>query len=225
MAKQDLNLFGDELPPVVISAEVSGPHPSFCNVSATVFRCVDYDTPVWDRPNSRAGRWHHSGRGITAQYWSYTASTAWGEVLRGQGIKDEKDVREMRVRTWAGQVQFTQIADLTDERWRHWLGLTEEDLLRDDHGACRDAGQALIECEAHGLIAPSAAIRGRLNLVLFKRLIRGDWVESRSGAATLRFPEKMLPCHLISYGYPSPDIVNQIRYRQRDGPQLPRSTT
>lgn len=212
MPTEALSLFGGG--PAEPAHREGEPHPSFISVSGTLFRCVDYDTPVWAGPNTRSGRWHRAGRRITAQYWSYSPSTSWAEMLRAQGIRDPDDVLEMRVRIWAGQVCFTQIADLTDQAWMDWLQLEDDDLLDDDHRRCQEIGQALIECGANGLVVPSAALPDGLNLVLFRRLIRGDWVETAKGPRDLRFPEKVLPCHLISYGHPPSDLVHRVRYRE-----------
>lgn len=212
-APEPLSLFGPPATQPPGGSGGRGPHPSFITASGTLFRCVDYDTPVWAGPNTRPGRWHRTGRRVTAQYWSSAPATAWAEILRSQGVRSPDDVLEMRMRMWAGQILFGQIADLRDTAWLTWLELDDDALLDDDHTRCQDAAQLLLECGAHGLVAPSAAIPDRLNLVLFRRLIRGDWVETPAGPMDLRFPEKVMPCHLVSYGHPPPELVHRVRYR------------
>jgi RES domain-containing protein len=183
-------------------------------VSGTFYRCADYDTPVWSRPNDLSGRWHTADRRTSAQYWSYSPLTAWAERLRATGVTDENDVVEIRGQLWVGQVSFTAIANLTDQAWLDWLHVTAEALIEDNHDGCRRIGALLRERGASGLIAPSAAKPDGLNLVIFKRLVRGDWHERPEGSpADLRFPEQVIPVRPAAIGYPPPGLVHGVRYR------------
>jgi RES domain-containing protein len=211
MAEASMELFGarDDPPPPAGDADA---RPPFIQAGGTLFRCADYDTPVWSRPNTLDGRWHRHAPRLSVQYWSYSPTTAWAEMLRNTGVREPEDVLEMRSRIWAGRIEFTQIANLTDVAWLNWLDLDPEQLIADDRAACQDAAEHLIRCGASGLIAPSAAMPDRLNLVLFRRMIRGDWHETPEGPRALRFPEKVLPCRLIAHGHPPAEIVHDVRY-------------
>lgn len=204
----------DVEPPTGPEVGPGGTRPDFIEVRATVFRWADYDTPVWSRPNSKAGRWNRVGPGRSAQYWTYSPETAWAEALRAQGLTDEADIAEMRSKFWVGQICMSDIADLTDTAWRAWIGLRDEDLVGDDWSACQDAADALRDAGANGIVTPSAALPDKLTLVIFKRMIRGDWVESPQGPVTLRYPDLMLPCRLIGRARPPLDLRHSVNYRQ-----------
>lgn len=87
----------------------------------------------------------------------------------------------MRSRLWVGHFSCNAIADLTTEAWLAWAGCTPDELIADDWALCHTLGVRLVDCDAHTLVAPSAALPNRLNLVVFDRLERGDWHESSPG--------------------------------------------
>ncbi len=179
-----------------------------------MFRCADYDTPVWSRPNDLSGRWHVADRRTSTQYWSYSPLTAWAERLRFLGLTAEEDLVEMRSRLWVGQFAFTAIASLADRAWLDWLAVTSEVLIGDDHERCQQIGATLRACGALGLVAPSAAKPDGLNLVVFKRMVRGDWHDQPHGSpATLQYPEEVLPVHLAAVGHPPSSLLHEVRHK------------
>lgn len=204
----------DTDPPATDEGPAGETRPDFIEVRATVFRWADYDTPVWSRPNSKQGRWNRVAPGRSAQYWTYSPETAWAEALRAQGLVEEADIAEMRSKFWVGQICMNDIADLTDPAWRTWAGLDEQDLVGDDWSVCQDAADTLRDAGANGIVTPSAALPGKLSLVIFKRMIRGDWVESPQGPVILRYPDLMLPCRLIGRGRPPLDLRHEVNYRE-----------
>lgn len=207
-------LLFDPVPPSDGGAGGEGStRPDFIEVRATVFRWADYDTPVWSRPNSKAGRWNRVARDSWAQYWTFSPETAWAEALRAQGIVEADDIEQMRSKFWVGQVCLKEIASLTDPAWLEWLGLSEGDLVGEDWSVCQDAADVLRKAGASGLVTPSAALPGKLSLVIFKRMIRGDWVETAEGPRILRYPDLMLPCRLIGRGRPPLDLRHDVNYR------------
>jgi len=200
--------------PPPVAAETAAPRPDFIEVEGTLYRHADYDTPVWSRANTRDGRWHRARPGLSVQYWSYSATAAWAEKLRAEGIRDADDIPLIRSRLWAGQVEFSAIADLTSPGWQVWLGLSPAALVADEYTRCQAAAERLIACGANGLVTYSAALPDHLNLVIFRRLSLGDWIERPQGRpAGLRFPERLMPCHLLATGHPRPELVHRVVYK------------
>lgn len=119
----------------------------------------------------------------------------------------------MRSRFWVGHLSMSDIADLTDPGWQSWLGLSEGDLVGEDWEICQDAAETLRAAGANGIVTPSAALPGKLSLVVFRRMIRGDWVETRQGPISLRYPDLMLPCRLIGRGRPPLSLRHAVNYR------------
>lgn len=207
-------LFSDVAPPQAPADGTDRPHPGFMRVEGTLYRCADYDTPVWSRPNDFSGRWHVADRKTSAQYWSYSPLTAWAERLRFLGLTSREDLLEMRSRLWVGQVRATAIANLTDQAWLDWLAVTPDVLISDDHAKCQEISKTLRDRGASGLIAPSAAMPDNLNLVMFNRMVRGDWHEHPSGTPiALRFPEKVLPVQLAAVGSPPASLLHDVRHK------------
>lgn len=186
--------------------------PDFIEVRGTLFRTADYDTPVWSRENSSSGRWHRTEWGVSVQYWSYAPDTAWAESLRAQGVRDPADVGLMRTRIWAGQFCLDDIADLTDDAWLTWLELTSEELIANDWRPCQEAAERLRLCGAGGLVTPSAALPDRLNLVVFRSMVRGDWHETPSGPKILRYPDLIVPCRHVATGHPFPELAHSVAH-------------
>ena len=188
-------------------------HPPLVEVRGTIFRCADYDTPLWIRPNSQSGRWHVADGKTSVQYWAFSAAGAWAERLRAEGIMDPEDLQLMRSRIWVGAVVCSEVADLTDDTWLAWLGVGRDDLIADDWSKCQAAVAEIRQRGARGAITHSAALPDHLNLVLYGRRVRGDWHEHpENNPLPLRFSDT-LPVQLAATGYPEPDLLHRVRYR------------
>jgi hypothetical protein len=69
-----------------------------------VFRNTDVDVPFfWEDDAQPPGRWNGAGDG-PAQYTSSTASAAWAEFLRHDGITDLDDVAGIERAMWAIEI-------------------------------------------------------------------------------------------------------------------------
>ena len=130
------------------------------------FRWANYDTPLWVNPNRSSGRWPAVGDDPT-QYWATHPLGPWAEYARTFHVRDWEDLREVRSRMWAARLRFDlgEVLELTFENAMQ-NGIRPEHLVGDDHGPCQAFAQQVRPNYA-GLVAPSAALPGTANIVMF----------------------------------------------------------
>lgn len=122
------------------------------------YRHADYFTPVRaSQAQRRPGRFHRGIEDEPTQYFCLHPLGPHAEAMRRFGIRTSEAARRLDLRTWVLTVPDEGLVDLDfDERW-----------VADDWAACQELGDMLRESGAHGLIAPSAALPGTKNVVLF----------------------------------------------------------
>ena len=123
------------------------------------------------RPQQESGRWHREGEGY-AQYLSLSAAGAWAELLRYLSIHTPALAVEQRRHLWAVTVAETQIADLADFAAWTDCGL-DPAIAVEDHTRSQSLAQELLDAGYRGVLAPSAALPGAVNLTLFGE--RYEW--------------------------------------------------
>lgn len=182
-------------------------------LTGVLYRIANYDTPFWGRANTEPGRYHRPEPGRSVQYWSTTPHTAWAEHLRSELIASAEDLQGMRSRLWAAYWRLDRLADLTTTPWREWCGVTGRALTAQSHKQCQAAG-ARVQAEGlSGLIAPSAALAGGINVVVFGPRAAGDWVPQPDGEAQRLRSDTFVPAQLAAIGSPDPELVAQVRPR------------
>lgn len=187
--------------------------PVPAQLTGALYRVANYDTPFWGRPNTEPGRYHLPGAGVSVQYWSTTPHTAWAEHLRGDLITEPEDLREMRSRLWAAFWRLERLADLTTDAWREWCELSRTALTGRSHQRCQKAGARVRAEGLDGLIAPSAALDGGINVVVFGPRTAGDWMPRPDGEAERLRSDAFVPVQLACIGGPDPDLLQQVRHR------------
>ncbi len=142
------------------------PSPEAVEIAATYFRYSSYDVPLWVRANTTDERWHSAGDGPT-QYLSATADGAWAELIRNENLRSEADLSLVSMPLWQVQIEQARIADYRDFEAAEQAGFDPESLIHDDQTACRVEGRRLKTAGFAGVLYPSAALPGELNLALF----------------------------------------------------------
>jgi hypothetical protein len=146
-------------------------------------------------PSQESGRWHVQGHGY-AQYLSLSPQGAWAELVRYYSIRDEDLAREQRRNLWLMLVREGDIADLGT--FEHWdaAGLDPRCAVG-PHADCQRLGEELLAAGFRGVLSPSAALPGVMNLTLF-----GERYEQiRTGGLegwTNPDPNIFLPCERVA---------------------------
>lgn len=138
------------------------------------FRLANYETPLWAVPNFAAGRYNDPDDGPT-QYLGLHPMTPWAELLRNEDRRTRERALMLRYPLWAIRAQLAvEPAELTFESAPEF-GIRPEDLVADDHRACRALARRLRADGPPAFTAPSAALPGTRNLVVLEPRVLTGW--------------------------------------------------
>lgn len=167
------------------------------------FRIAAYDTPFHVRLNTRDGRWHQRADGPT-QYLSLHPDGAWAEYARWNNVRSDTELAELRIALWVVTVNVQLLVDFSDYDFAETSGFPADALVDDDHRRCAAKGLELRERFA-GVVAPSAALPGILNVTLF-----GARTKSPYGLDPhLR---SQIPATIAAIGAPPPNLASRVRH-------------
>jgi RES domain-containing protein len=180
------------------------PQPELTQFEDVAFRYSNYDAPFWVRPNSEPGRWHSVGDGPT-QYLSATVEGSWAELIRAEGLRCEAEAALIRMPMWVAEIHVQRVADYASFEKAARAGFPPEALIDEDYSRCQEEGKRLREAGLQGVLAPSAALPGALNLTLFGPQVASTW-----GVRPLL--ASSIPATTIAIGAPPEGIVDKVRH-------------
>jgi hypothetical protein len=129
-------------------------------------------------PSQEGGRWHRRGEGY-CQYLSLSPTGAWAECVRYLSIRSEAYAREQRRNLWLMLVDESDVADLSTFDHYDACGL-DPAIAVGAHPRAQSLAAELRTAGYRGLLSPSAALPGAVNLTLFgvryEHLMAGDLV-------------------------------------------------
>lgn len=116
-------------------------------------------------PSQESGRWHRQGHGY-AQYMSLDPTAAWAEFIRREEIRDEDRRRAAHRNLWRVTIEESDVADLSSFERFAKCGLDPE-LAVGEWDASQRLADELCRAGYRGLLTPSAALPGAVNLTVF----------------------------------------------------------
>jgi hypothetical protein len=116
-------------------------------------------------PDQESGRWHRKGEGY-AQYLALSPLGAWAECARYYSLRSAAAARNMKRNLWLGFVRETRIADLSSFDKYDACGLDAR-IAVGDPAAAQDLADDLRAAGFRGVLSPSAALPGVVNLTVF----------------------------------------------------------
>ena len=130
----------------------------------TVFRHAAYDTPWRALPSPGQGRFHRPGQDIV-QYLSLHPLGPASEMLR-HNLGPDGDPDNVLLNLW------TAIVDVDDVTWIDFKDcaayrITVDELVGEDYRPTQALAAAVQATGATAMVAPSAALPGTHNLMLF----------------------------------------------------------
>jgi len=170
---------------------------------AIAWRYSNYDTPFWARNNTRDGRWSTGGE-ASVQYLAMEPNGAWAELIRSEELRSEEEVSTVRIAIWVVAVNEVLVDYSTFEK-ADAAGFAPEALVDDDWGRCQDEGRRLRGLGYGGVMTPSAALPGAINLVIFGPRILWAWRRPVILSATI-------PATIAAVGSPPAGLVGRVRY-------------
>jgi hypothetical protein len=179
-------------------------HPPVTSIDTTLYRYSSYDTPFWVRENTEPGRWHARGDGPT-QYLSTSTDGAWAELIRSEELRSEEEVAMVSVSMWAINAEYRMIVDYSTFERAQAAGFDPAALVDDHYESCQREGARLRELSYVGVMAPSAALPGAVNVTLFGARISSVWGRPPLLASSL-------PAAIITKGAPPPGLLSRVRH-------------
>ncbi|MGH2798036.1 MAG: RES family NAD+ phosphorylase [Thermoleophilaceae bacterium] len=173
------------------------------DVDAIAHRYSSYDTPFWARENSLPGRWHVRGDGPT-QYLSLSTDGAWAELIRNERLTTEDEIAMVSVQMWAVAVTQAMIVDYSTFDRAEAAGFDPEAVVDEDYARCQQEGARLRGLKYSGILSPSAALPGAVNLTLFGPRTASTWGRPPLLASSL-------PATVIAKGAPPSGLLGQVR--------------
>lgn len=192
-----------------MGARSTVPDPKRVAYEDVAFRWSDYDVPLWTRPNSSSLRWNRARQDAT-QYTSLTPEGSWAELIRAERLLSANDLRLVNMTMWVLKIHETNLADYSTFEKAHDAGFTPETLVSEDYERCQVEAERLRERGFHGVLAPSAALPGAVNLTLFGRRLSVTWDYPQASLMASFIPVKRL-----AVGRPPDELLPMVRQRSQ----------
>jgi RES domain-containing protein len=136
----------------------------------TVYRAADYRTPVRDVPSADPGRFHDEHSPATQYFGLHPLGPA-AEVIRRARIERVEQVRILQRRMWALRLDLPDGFPALDFDSAADAGIDPEALISDEYAECQRFATRVRGEGWPGFIAPSAALPGTENIVVFDALV------------------------------------------------------
>jgi hypothetical protein len=190
-----------------MGARSTAPDPKRVAYDDVAFRWSDYDVPLWARPNSSALRWNRARQDAT-QYMSLTPEGSWAELIRAERLLSTDELRLVSMTMWALQIHETNLADYSTFEKAHDAGFPPDALVSENYERCQVEAKRLHGLGFRGVLAPSAALPGAVNLTLFGRRLAVPWDYPQASLMTSFVPAKKL-----AVGRPPDELLPLVRQR------------
>lgn len=190
-----------------MGARSTGPDPKRVAYDDVAFRWSDYDVPLWTRPNSNALRWNRARLNAT-QYTSLSPDGSWAELIRSERLFTPDDLRLVSMPMWVLKVHETNLADYSTLEKADDAGFSAEALVSEDYERCQIEATRLRGLGFRGVLAPSAALPGAVNLTLFGRRLAVPWDYPETALMASFIPAKRL-----AVGRPPDELLPLVRQR------------
>jgi hypothetical protein len=188
--------------------------PPHTRIDAVVYRATSYDVPVRVSENRRAGRWNFARSG-TVQYACLDVEAPFAEMLRHEDLRTEEDAAGFRTTLWQLRVNEGVVVDYSTFEKAERAGFPPEALVDDNLEPCQKEAHRLAGLGARGVLSPSAALPGSVNLALFGQRVPIQWeAEVQISSA--------IPVQRLVTGHPPEGLVSRVRHYGEAHPGLAR---
>jgi len=186
--------------------------PAFVHLNGVAYRATSYDVPLWVNPNRRNGRWGIAGQRPT-QYTTLDSESPFAEILRHEDLRTEEAASHYSSTVWQLRIDAGLIVDYSTFELADAAGFEAEALVNDDHERCQAEAEWLVGEGARGLLSPSAALPGAVNLTLFGARVCVPWSTTTELASSI-------PAQRLTTGHPPARLTGRVRYFGQREPLL-----
>jgi RES domain-containing protein len=180
------------------------PRPRFIALDEIAYRITSYDVPFWVNPNRRSGRWNIAG-GLPTQYMALDAEAPFAEILRHEDLITVEAASHYRSTVWQMRIISEMVVDYSSFELADTAGFDADALVSDDHERCQGEAQWLYDQGARGVLSPSAALPGSINLTLFGPRVAVAWEASIALASSV-------PAQKVATGNPPRGLTERARF-------------
>jgi hypothetical protein len=190
-----------------MAAHNTAPDPARVDYDDVAFRWSDYDVPLWTRPNTSSLRWSRARQDPT-QYMSLSPDGSWAELIRSERLRTTDELSLVSMPMWVLRVCETNLADYSTFEKARAAGFPPQALVDEDYERCEAEADRLREGGFRGVLTPSAALPGAVNLTLFGRrlMVPWDYPEDRLMASFVRAKRLVV-------GRPPDELLPTVRHR------------
>jgi hypothetical protein len=135
------------------------------------------------------------------------------EILRHEDLRTEADAATLITTIWQLRIDEGAVADYSSFQLAEAAGFPAEALVEDDLERCHAEAAWLRSHGVRGLLSPSAALPGSINLTLFGPRVAILWDAAVSLASTI-------PAGKLTTGHPPRGLVSRVRYFGQTHPGL-----
>lgn len=140
------------------------------------YRIASFSEALWKIPNLTPARFHGFGDPPT-QYVTLHPLAAWAEAVRNARVpRAALGSRDLRLRLWVLRLETDRLVHLDFDSAARY-GVTPDELVADDHTACRALGRRLRTAGEAGLVYPSSALPGTSCACLFGERHESPYLE------------------------------------------------
>ena len=133
------------------------------------------------------------------------ANAPFAETLRHEDLRTEAEAATYGTTIWQIRVDQGMVVDYSTFERAEAAGFSAEALVEDDHDRCQAEAARLKGDGMLGLLSPSAALPGSVNLTLFGPRVAIPWDATVSLASTM-------PAGKLTTGHPPTGLVSRVRY-------------
>lgn len=190
-----------------MAARSTAPDPERVDYDGIAFRWSDYDVPLWTRPNTSPLRWNRARQEPT-QYMSLSPEGSWAELIRAERLRTPRELSLVSMPMWMLKVRETNLADYSTFERARAAGFPPQALVAEDYERCEAEADRLRENGFRGVLAPSAALPGTVNLTLFGRRLMVPWDYSQE-----RLMASFVRAKRLVVGRPPDELLPLVRHR------------
>jgi hypothetical protein len=141
------------------------------------------------------------------------AEAPFAEVLRHEDLRSEEEASHYSSTVWQLRIESDLIVDYRTFELADAAGFEAESLVDDDHERCQAEAQWLVSHGARGVLSPSAALPGSVNLTLFGPRVPVAWSTQPELASSI-------PTQKLATGHPPAGLTERVRYYGQPEPLL-----
>jgi RES domain-containing protein len=129
------------------------------------YRFASFATPLRAISARQPGRFNRGDEESPTQYLSLHPLGPLAELMRNADIRTPEQIRAVQTRTWTLEVPLDDLTEITFDNALD-VGIDAAQLVADDRTACQELA-AQLRGQVPGIIAPSAALPGTRNVIVF----------------------------------------------------------